>query len=125
MLSLLSSLLYLSVAAEAAANVPGGETLLSLRHANDAVVPFSLPMSDSDPTARAQAIAIKRQSFLYGPSIAGNTSFYPTGPLGNTISQNDTDAFFAMQNIIVADMQSDAVTAGAAIEQVSWIILFT
>ncbi|KAL9627743.1 MAG: hypothetical protein Q9164_007506, partial [Protoblastenia rupestris] len=48
-----------------------------------------LPMMDADPTSRAQSIETKRRGFLYGPSKLGNTSFYPTGPLGDERVQRD------------------------------------
>jgi hypothetical protein len=43
----------------------------------------SLPQYDSNPAARAAAVAAKKAGYLYGPSLIGNASFYPSGTLGN------------------------------------------
>lgn len=49
--------------------------------------PYSLPMTNSE--LRSAAILDKREGFLYGPSICGNVSYWPTGPLGNLTTKRD------------------------------------
>jgi hypothetical protein len=39
--------------------------------------------------ARAQAIEVKQQNFLYGPSPTGQTPFFPAGSLGNATILKD------------------------------------
>ena len=46
---------------------------------------FRLPMQDPSPEQRAQQINYHRQGYLYGPSVIGNSSYFPTGPLGDEL----------------------------------------
>ncbi|KAL8404714.1 hypothetical protein RB594_009543 [Gaeumannomyces avenae] len=50
---------------------------------------YTLPNNDPNLGARNASIARKRELFLYGPSTLGQTTFYPTGELGNNISARD------------------------------------
>ena len=44
---------------------------------------YVLPMNDPYPTQRSEEVQDHRNGFLYGPSLIGNTSYFPTGPLGD------------------------------------------
>lgn len=70
--------------------------------------PFSLPRSDKDPKARAEAIQAKRQGILYGPGPDQNFTLYPAGPIGDTIWQTDFANLNAEQErhgkLVVADV---------------------
>ena len=81
---------------------------------NSSVEPFSLPASDDDPSLRAQAIEIKRQTFLYGSSPTGGKPFFPAGPLGNATVYNqvvqDGAVLLAVGQKVVVD-ESKALTA--------------
>jgi hypothetical protein len=81
---------------------------------------YSLP---DDSPIRAQAIQLKRDNFIYGPSIAGNTSFWPTGSLGNATVQAQFAALVADGGPQRAAVQADSATAVQAVIAVSqnWI----
>lgn len=71
-------------------------------------------MFSRDPVARAKAIEYKRENFLYGPSIAGNVSYWPTGLLGNASIEADVEAF-----------NSDSVWSNEAVEEDEAVIAKT
>ena len=50
-------------------------------------------MGHADVVGRANAIGDKRKRFLYGPSICGNVSYWPTGSLGNSTTESDLARF--------------------------------
>ena len=58
---------------------------------------YSLPQFDGDRELRVAGLNEKRQGWAYGPSIAGNTSFYPTGTLGDAAVEADNEAAFAFR----------------------------
>ncbi|CAG8955792.1 hypothetical protein HYFRA_00011661 [Hymenoscyphus fraxineus] len=91
MFSLVSSSLVVGLALQVAA-FPSSSRKLERRNGTE---PYSLPYLCVNATERNAAIQVKRDTFLYGPSIAGNTSFYPTGSLGSSIVQADVNAFTA------------------------------
>lgn len=98
MVRLLSSVLCAGVAVQAAAiqgsRLPRGGPH-SIRQTGN---PYSLPALSSDLSARANDVQVKREGWQYGPSIAGNTSFYPVGTLADVATKADTDALFMTWN---------------------------
>ncbi|KAI9166385.1 Manganese lipoxygenase [Paramyrothecium foliicola] len=52
---------------------------------------YTLPQHDAEEeqTLRRQEIEQKQADILYGPSLIGETSFYPAGPVGKQISVRD------------------------------------
>ena len=54
---------------------------------------YILPQLDPNPSQRAQEVALSRAGFLYGPPLIGNSSFFPTGQLGNQRVRADVDGF--------------------------------
>jgi hypothetical protein len=58
---------------------------------NSSSEPYGIAKSPDDP-ARAHAIEVKRQNFLYGPSPVGQIPFFPAGLLGNATVQRDLAA---------------------------------
>lgn len=58
---------------------------------------FSLPQFAVNGSSRVADIQAKREGWAYGPSIAGNTSFYPTGSLGDAAVEADNTAAFAFR----------------------------
>jgi hypothetical protein len=54
---------------------------------------FSLPIDHTDAIERSSAIQVKREGFLYGESICGNVSYWPTGFLGNSTTARDLARF--------------------------------
>lgn len=52
---------------------------------------YTLPNNDPNQEQRKAGVAWKRGNFIYGPSILGNTTFYPTGALGKNMSMRDME----------------------------------
>ncbi|KAH7303981.1 lipoxygenase [Stachybotrys elegans] len=48
-----------------------------------------LPQDDSNVSARIGEVEQRQTVILYGPSLIGNTSFFPTGTLGSQLSLRD------------------------------------
>jgi hypothetical protein len=92
MFTLISALLCAGVAVEAAAI--GGTSQLKPRQTVTAA--FVLPIVDTNITERVSALEIKRSGWQYGPSIAGNTAFFPTGTLGSAVALADRAALFSL-----------------------------
>ncbi len=101
------SLLLLASTANAAA----------LHHPPRDVVEASLPQF-SNSTARADAIAIKRQGWLYGPSLLGDASFFPTGALGGSRITSDIVQFRVDSAYITAASDTDLALVQQAIAAV-------
>lgn len=55
---------------------------------------FVLPVFDSEPTVRVEEIRTNRLGYQYGPPLLGNTSVFPTGPLGDAMVQRDKKLWF-------------------------------
>ena len=80
----------------------------------------SLPQIDCNATARAQAILVKRQEFLYGPSLIGNASFFPTGNLAQTMIDTAIGQFEQDETVLAPEIDSDLALAEAAVFTVSY-----
>jgi hypothetical protein len=76
---------------------------------------FSLPMGHADVIGRENAITDKREKFLYGPSICGNVSYWPTGLLGNSTTEYDFAKFIADSQDSQAAVNLDETVAAARI----------
>ena len=67
---------------------------------------YKIAKSLDDP-ARAQAIEVKQQNFLYGPSPTGPIPFFPAGSLGNAKVlrdiANDLEAFSTQAQTVVVN----------------------
>ncbi|KAI0554027.1 lipoxygenase [Xylaria curta] len=115
MVKFFPGILYAGVAVDAAA-IQGSMWSRGGSHVNRAAVnPYSLPSLDVDVSTRAEALRVKREGWQYGPSIAGNTSFYPIGTLADVTTKADTDALFTFQNKHAANVNIDKQTAFDAI----------
>ena len=55
---------------------------------------FLLPMFDTEVHSRAEEIRFNREGFLYGPSLLGNASVFPTGALGEAMVKRDKQLWF-------------------------------
>ncbi|KAK7747564.1 hypothetical protein SLS62_009063 [Diatrype stigma] len=95
MRSFIPGLLCAWVAVVDGVAVPPSARSLTKRQGQDV---FSLPQYAVNGTARAADIEVKREGWIYGPSIAGNTSYYPNGTLGNAATAADHKAAFDFQN---------------------------
>jgi hypothetical protein len=96
----------------------GGLDRLYRRQDNSSIEPYSLPGFDNEATARAQAIEIKRQTFLYGPSPLGGRPFFPAGSLGNATVNSDVVQDGAVLLVVGEAVAVDEAKALASIEQV-------
>ena len=55
---------------------------------------YTLPVFDPNSSERFEEIRINRNGFQYGPPLLGNTSFFPTGVLGDAMVQADKQLWF-------------------------------
>lgn len=55
---------------------------------------YTLPMFDIRPWERVSEVRLAREGYLYGPPLLGNTSFFPTGVLGDAMVARDKAAWF-------------------------------
>ncbi|KAI4629475.1 uncharacterized protein J4E87_003739 [Alternaria ethzedia] len=76
--------------------------------------PFSIGTSTSSST-RASALAEKRAGWEYGPSIAGNTAFYPAGSIGGPVAKAQGDRFEVFSDELSTKNDEDAKAAQASI----------
>lgn len=66
--------------------------LRSLRR-NISNTTYVLPQSDPTPLLREAEVAAERAGYQYGPSLLGNSSFFPTGLLGGARVAADVAVF--------------------------------
>ncbi|KAL2070013.1 hypothetical protein VTL71DRAFT_14693 [Oculimacula yallundae] len=85
-----------------------------LRRDNSTLFEASLPQF-SNITARLEAISTKRQGWLYGPSLLGNASFFPTGSLGSARMQADMGLFALDSAYVAPRAQADLLAVQQAI----------
>lgn len=126
MLSHLSFLLCTGVAVGVAVGISTGEQLhpqaLSQRSTNassNTTQQLVLPMNDPNASQRAQDIQTKQQGYLYGPSLMGNSSWFPSGPLGEAMIKRDAALFKTDLDFVKAEAARDIKSAGAALAAVS------
>src|SRR6187402_2184980 len=94
--------------------------------ANAAAVPLlspatkaaTLPQFDNT-TSRAAAIRVKREGYLYGPSLLGNSSFFPTGSLAAVRIQADVAQFEVDSTLVTANSDKDLAAVQETITAVS------
>lgn len=79
--------------------------------------PFTLPMDDLNPEARAANISYKRTNFIYGPAIGGGPSF-PAGSLGNATAAQDNANLEADLTVLAPSWRDDEDTAIADVSNV-------
>ena len=97
-----------SISAHGAVLPPRGQDISS----------FSIGTSTSN-SKRASALAEKRAGWEYGPSIAGNTAFYPAGSIGGPVAKAQGDSLEAFQDKLSVKNDVDAKAAQAATVAVS------
>jgi hypothetical protein len=68
---------------------------VSAQSTNSISSAYSLPAGNSASSVRQQQIAINRAGYVYGSSPLGNTSYFPTGVLGDALVQSDVAKFNA------------------------------
>lgn len=76
---------------------------------------FNISVEDNYPSLRALEIERKRQGYLYGPSLLGNTSYFPTGILGDAMVQQHIDEWSQDASSINGVVDEEAKAAAAAL----------
>lgn len=75
---------------------------------------FTVPIEDHSPSMRTLEIEQKRQGYLYGPSLLGNTSYFPTGSLGAAMVQQHMEEWAQdaswVNNAVEEEMKAAAAT---------------
>ncbi len=81
---------------------------------NSSTNSYVLPTYDFAPVARQQQVTEHREGYIYGPSLLGNLSFFPTGALGDALVAEELELLFEeleiFQSIIDLEAQ-EVVTA--------------
>ena len=80
---------------------------------------FVLPFSDSFWADRFLEIRRNREGYQYGPPLLGNTSFFPTGILGEARVRNDKQLWFRDVQYITEKVNKELPLAGQALATVS------
>lgn len=80
---------------------------------------YALPQFDHDPVQRRTEVILNHAGFLYGPSLIGNLSFFPTGTLGKQRVTADIALF--MQDAAFTN-QSIEDERGAVVQKVKQVI---
>ena len=80
---------------------------------------FALPSEDSNPLERAHQIELKRQGYVYGPSLLGNTSYFPTGSLGDAMVQQHVDQWLSDAYWLTTAVEDEFKSASRALNEVS------
>jgi hypothetical protein len=100
----------LSIAVDAAPSQMG-----SRDDATTGIPKASLPQFDFNAKARAAAVAVRREGFVYGPSLIGEASSFLNGTLGNARVDADMALWQVDRNAIDAAVASDVKIISAAI----------
>ena len=79
---------------------------------------FAIPAEDDYPSLRALEIDQKRQGYLYGPSLLGNTSYFPTGIMGDAMVQQHIDEWLQDASQVNEVVDQEAKSAAAALSVV-------
>lgn len=80
---------------------------------------YSLPQYDPNPSQRAQEVASSHAGYLYGPSLIGNSSFFPSGPLGNQRVASDVVGFERNAAFITEAIEKESEAVIDTIKRVS------
>lgn len=77
-----------------------------------------IPQQDSNPRARAAAVAQRNAGFIYGPSLIGEAAPFPNGTLGNARSKADYALWSVDREEIDKRLGADVQQIGLAIQAV-------
>ena len=75
--------------------------------------------SDVPPFSRAYEIERKRRGYLYGPSLLGNTSYFPAGILGEAMVQQHMHQWLQDAAWVTSAVEDEVNAAATALEKVS------
>ncbi|GMG44962.1 unnamed protein product [Aspergillus oryzae var. brunneus] len=76
---------------------------------------YSLPMFDLQPWERVDEIRLARKGYLYGSPLLGNTSFFPTGALGDAMVARDRAQWFRDVGYVTSNVYHELDQAAAAL----------
>lgn len=79
---------------------------------------YSLPMFDTRSWERVDEIRLARAGYIYGPPLLGNTSFFPTGVLGEAMVARDRVAWFKDVEYVTNNVYLELDKAAAALIKV-------
>ncbi|KAE8349446.1 putative arachidonate 5-lipoxygenase [Aspergillus coremiiformis] len=82
---------------------------------------FALPMFDTRPWERVYEIRLAREGYLYGTPLLGNTSFFPTGVLGDAMVARDRAAWFQDVAYVTNKVYPELDKAGKALMEAGGI----
>ncbi|KAI3130413.1 hypothetical protein CBS147326_5911 [Penicillium roqueforti] len=82
---------------------------------------YSLPMFDTRSWERVDEIRLARAGYIYGPPLLGNTSFFPTGVLGEAMVARDRVAWFKDVEYVTNNVYLELDKAAAALIKVGGI----
>lgn len=92
---------------------------LPLERRQDALAAYSIAQTGADSQVRQQEVSTKQATFLYGPSVGGNNSWYPTGILGNATAAIDIQTVGVTATQIKENVTADAGQVLMAVQAVS------
>ncbi|KAK4450631.1 lipoxygenase [Podospora aff. communis PSN243] len=80
-----------------------------------------LPIFDNEPDQRVREIQRKREGYLYGRSLLGNTSHYPEGLLGDAMSMEHQQRWYEEAQTLKDAVYGEAGMAYMAVAQAGGI----
>lgn len=78
---------------------------------------FTISAEDKYSSLRALEIERKRQGYLYGPSLLGNTSYFPTGIMGDSMVQQHIDEWLQDASWMNSVVEEEAKSAAGALSK--------
>lgn len=85
---------------------------------------YVLPVFDGTPSERADQIERNRKGYLYGASLLGNTSYFPTGLLGDAMVERDVDLWYEDAAWVSENVARESQLAAAAVGMVKYCSAF-
>jgi len=82
---------------------------------------YVLPVFDATPSERADQIERNREGYLYGASLLGNTSYFPTGLLGDAMVKSDVDLWYEDAAWVSENVERESQLAAAAVSKVRYV----
>lgn len=119
------SILWLALALDLALALPKLSQDIS-QPSNESVVgspneTYFLPMFDPGPLERSEELKRNQAGYIYGPSLIGNTSYFPTGTLGSELVAKDLAMWEQDAVYIQKAIAEDAPLAREALSNVSHV----
>ena len=78
-----------------------------------------LPVFDHKPSDRVDEIKRNRKGYLYGASLIGNTSYFPTGDLGDPMVKEHVDLWYRDAAWVSQKVAEEYQSAAATVSSVS------